>query len=217
MCKYVSNVTGVLYLKDCLVFKVPSSYTVCIVLVQWLHDTVPLYHTLLYIKRLYIPSDIKESTTSIVSALASAVCIVTLTFGVKLFVITCDVSMCRVTELDSIRNKRIRETTKMGEISKKVQQFKKSVMVMRREEDYTGTDGQGRRRCSDSARADHGEKGLSREEVYYRHRKCTFSELWGYNVYCRITTSLIDAPATRTYLLHKSIAEKIAITNKHSL
>ena len=46
--------------------------------------------------------------------------------------------MCRVTKLDMIRNERIRGTTKVGEITKKVQErrLKWYGHVMRREEHY---------------------------------------------------------------------------------
>ncbi len=61
--------------------------------------------------------------------------------------------MCRVTKLDMIRNERIRGTTKVGEIAKKVQErrLKWYGHVMRREEQYVGTRAmemkvQGRRR-----------------------------------------------------------------------
>ena len=48
--------------------------------------------------------------------------------------------MCGVTKLDKIRNERIRGTTKVGEITKKVQEirFKWYGHVMRREEHYVG-------------------------------------------------------------------------------
>ena len=48
--------------------------------------------------------------------------------------------MCGVTKLDKIRNERIRETTKVGEITKKVQgrMLKWYEHVMRREEHYVG-------------------------------------------------------------------------------
>ena len=48
--------------------------------------------------------------------------------------------MCRVTKLDNIRNERIRGTTKVGKITKKVQErrLKWCGHVMRREEHYVG-------------------------------------------------------------------------------
>ena len=48
--------------------------------------------------------------------------------------------MCGVTRLDKIRNERIRGTTKVGEIAKKVQErrLKWYGHVMRREEHYVG-------------------------------------------------------------------------------
>ena len=48
--------------------------------------------------------------------------------------------MCEVTKLDKIRNERIRGTTKVGEITKKVQErrLKWYGHVMRREEHYVG-------------------------------------------------------------------------------
>ena len=48
--------------------------------------------------------------------------------------------MCRVTKLDKIRNERMRGTTKVGEITKKVQErrLKWYGHVMRREEHYVG-------------------------------------------------------------------------------
>ena len=48
--------------------------------------------------------------------------------------------MCGVTKLDKIRNERIRGTTKVGEITKKVEErrLKWYGHVMRREEHYVG-------------------------------------------------------------------------------
>ena len=48
--------------------------------------------------------------------------------------------MCGVTRLDKIRNERIRGTTKVGEMTKKIQErrLKWYGHVMRREEDYLG-------------------------------------------------------------------------------
>ena len=53
--------------------------------------------------------------------------------------------MCVVTKLDKIRNERIRGTTKVGEITKKVQErrLKWYGHVMRREEHYVGSPGDG--------------------------------------------------------------------------
>ena len=48
--------------------------------------------------------------------------------------------MCRVSKLDKIRNERIRGTTKVGEITKKVQERRLTWYghVMRKEEHYIG-------------------------------------------------------------------------------
>ena len=48
--------------------------------------------------------------------------------------------MFRVTKMDKMRNERIREATKVGEIAKKVQErrLKWYELVMRREEHYVG-------------------------------------------------------------------------------
>ena len=48
--------------------------------------------------------------------------------------------MSGVTKLDRIRNERIRETTKVGEISKKVQESRRKRYghVLRREDEYVG-------------------------------------------------------------------------------
>ena len=46
--------------------------------------------------------------------------------------------MCGVTKLDKIGNERIRGTTKVGEITKKVQERRWHGHVMRREEHYVG-------------------------------------------------------------------------------
>ena len=53
--------------------------------------------------------------------------------------------MCGVAKLDMIRNERIRGTTKVGEITKKVQErgLKWYGHVMRREEHYVGKEGDG--------------------------------------------------------------------------
>ena len=90
--------------------------------------------------------------------------------------------MCGVTKLDKIRNERIRRTTKVGEITKKVQErrLKWYGHVMRREEHYVGRRAmemkvQGRRkrgrperRWLDKVKDDIKEKGLSADEVYDR-------------------------------------------------
>lgn len=90
--------------------------------------------------------------------------------------------MCGATKIDKIRNERIRGKTKVGEISKKVQESRLRWYghVMRREEDYVGRRAMGmkvqgkrrrgrpKRRWLDSVRADLREKGLSGEEVYDR-------------------------------------------------
>ena len=48
--------------------------------------------------------------------------------------------MCGVTNLDKIRNERIRGTTEVGEITKKIQErmLKWGGLVMRREKHYVG-------------------------------------------------------------------------------
>ena len=46
--------------------------------------------------------------------------------------------MCGVMKLDNIRNERIKGTTKVGEIAKKVQERRLKWYVMRREEHYVG-------------------------------------------------------------------------------
>ena len=88
--------------------------------------------------------------------------------------------MCRVTRLDKIRNERIRGTTKVREITKKVQErrLKWYGLVMRREEHYVGRRemkmkvqgrrkrGRPKRRWLDGVRGDIKEKGLSADEVY---------------------------------------------------
>ena len=90
--------------------------------------------------------------------------------------------MCGVTKLDKIRNERIRGTTKVGDITKKVQErrLKWYGHVMRREEHYVGRRAmvmkvQGRRkrgrpmrRWLDKVKDDINEKGLSADEVYDR-------------------------------------------------
>ena len=88
--------------------------------------------------------------------------------------------MCRVTKLDKIRNERIRGTTKVGEITKKVQErrLKWYGHVMRREEHYIGRRamvmkvqgrrkrGRPKRRWLDKVKDDIKDKGLSADEVY---------------------------------------------------
>ena len=87
--------------------------------------------------------------------------------------------MCGVTKLDKIRNERIRRTTKVGEITKKVQErrLKWYGHVMRREEHYVGRREmemkvQWRRKRGrpwlDKLKDDIKEKGLSADEVYDR-------------------------------------------------
>ena len=90
--------------------------------------------------------------------------------------------MSGVTKLDRIRNERIRGTTKVGEISKKVQEsrLKWYGHVLRREEEYVGKRvmamevpgkrrrGRPKRRWMDSIRNDLSEKELSREDTQDR-------------------------------------------------
>ena len=90
--------------------------------------------------------------------------------------------MCRVTNLDKIRNERIRGTTEVGEIANKIQErrLKWYGHVIRREEHYVRRramemKAQGRRkrgrpkRCwLDRVRDDIKEKGLSADDVYDR-------------------------------------------------
>ena len=90
--------------------------------------------------------------------------------------------MCGVTKLDNIRNERIRGTTKVGEIAKKVQErrLKWYGHVMRREEHYVGRRamvmkvqgrrkrGRPKRRWLDKVKDDIKEKGLSADDVYGR-------------------------------------------------
>ena len=87
--------------------------------------------------------------------------------------------MSGVTRLDRIRNERIRGTTKVGEISKKVQEsrLKWYGHVLRREDEYLGTRvvgmempwkrrrGRPKRRWLDSTRNDLAERELSGEEA----------------------------------------------------
>ena len=88
--------------------------------------------------------------------------------------------MCGVTKLDKIRNERIRGTTKVGKITKKVQERRLNWYghVMRREEHYVGRRamemkvqtrrkrGRPKRRWLDKIKDDIKEKGLSADHVY---------------------------------------------------
>ena len=90
--------------------------------------------------------------------------------------------MSGVTKLDRIRNERIRGTTKVGEISKKVQEsrLKWYGQVLRREDEYVGKRemamevqgkrrrGRPKRRWMDSIRNDLSDKELSREDTQDR-------------------------------------------------
>ena len=90
--------------------------------------------------------------------------------------------MSGVTKLDRIRNERIRGTTKVGEISKKVQEsrLKWYGHVLRREDEYVGKRvmamevpgkrrrGRPKRRWSDIIRNDLSESELSREDAQDR-------------------------------------------------
>ena len=87
-----------------------------------------------------------------------------------------------VTRLDRIRNERIRGTTKVGEISKKVQEsrLKWYRHVLRREDEYLGKRvmpmevprnrrrGRPKRRWMDSIRNNLSKRGLSREDAQDR-------------------------------------------------
>ena len=89
---------------------------------------------------------------------------------------------CGVTRLDEISNEKIRGSTKVGEISKKVQQRRMRWYghVMRRDEEYVGKKvmgievqgsrrrGRPKKRWADWVKDDLREKGLSGEEVYDR-------------------------------------------------
>ena len=93
-----------------------------------------------------------------------------------------EMRMCGVTKLDKIRNERIRGTTKVGEITKKVQErrLKWYGQVMRREEHYVGRRAiemkvhgrrnreRPKRRWLDKVDDDIKEKGLSADQVYDR-------------------------------------------------
>ena len=90
--------------------------------------------------------------------------------------------MCSVTRLDKIRNEKIRGTTKVGEISMKVQERRMRWYghVMRRDEEYVGKRvmgievqgsrrrGRPKKRWVDCVKDDVREKGLSGEAVYDR-------------------------------------------------
>ena len=90
--------------------------------------------------------------------------------------------MSGVTKLDRIRNERIRGTTKVGEISKKVQEsrLKWYGHVLRREDEYVGNRamvmevpgkrrrGRPKRRWMDTIGNDLSEKDLSREDPQVR-------------------------------------------------
>ena len=92
--------------------------------------------------------------------------------------------MSGVTKLDRIRNERIRGTTKVGEISKKVQEnrLKWYGHVLRREDEYVGKRVMGvevpgerrrerpKRRWLDSIRNDLSERELSGEDKQDRPR-----------------------------------------------
>ena len=100
--------------------------------------------------------------------------------------------MCGVTKLDKIRNERIRVTTKVGEITKKVQErrLKWYGHVMRREEHYVGRRamvmkvqgrrkrGRPKRRWLDKVKDDIKEKGLSADDVYTSSADNPFSATW---------------------------------------
>ena len=90
--------------------------------------------------------------------------------------------MCGVTRLDKIRNEKIRGSTKVGEISKKVQERRMRWYghVVRRDEEYVGKRSMGievqgsrrrgrpKKRWAVCVNDDLREKELSREEVYDR-------------------------------------------------
>ena len=90
--------------------------------------------------------------------------------------------MCAVTKLDKIGNESIRGTTKVGEITKKVQErrLKWYGHVMRREEHYVGRRalvmkvqgrmkrGRPKRRWLDKVNDDIKDMGLSADDVYDR-------------------------------------------------
>ena len=92
--------------------------------------------------------------------------------------------MSGVTKMDRIRNERIRGTTKVGEISMKVQEsrLKWYGYVLRREDEYVGKRvmvmavrgkrriGRPKRRWLDSIRNDLSERGLSEEDAHDRPR-----------------------------------------------
>ena len=90
--------------------------------------------------------------------------------------------MCGVTKMDNIRNERIRGTTKVGEITQKVQERRIEWygLVMRTEEHYVGRRemvmkvqgrrkrGRPKRRWLDKVKDDIKEKRLSADDVYDR-------------------------------------------------
>ena len=90
--------------------------------------------------------------------------------------------MCGVTRLDKIRNEKIRGSTKMGEISKKVQERRMRWYghVMRRYEEYVGKRAMGievqgsrrrgrpKKRWADCVKDDLRDKGRSGKKVYDR-------------------------------------------------
>ena len=81
--------------------------------------------------------------------------------------------MCRVTKLDKIRNERIRGSTKVGEITKKVQERRLNwyghVMGIANERgplQRRRKRGRPKKRWLDKVKDDIKEKGLSADEVY---------------------------------------------------
>ena len=94
--------------------------------------------------------------------------------------------MSGVTKLDRIRNERIRGTTKVGDISKKVQEsrLKWYGHVLRREDEYVGKrvvgmevpwnrrKGRPKRRWLDSIRNDLSERELAGEEAQTEFNGC---------------------------------------------
>ena len=90
--------------------------------------------------------------------------------------------ICGVTSLDKIRNEQIRGSTKVGEISKKVQERRMRWYghVMRRDEEYVGKRvmgievqgsrrrGRPKKRCADCVKDDLRDKGRSGKKVYDR-------------------------------------------------
>ena len=82
--------------------------------------------------------------------------------------------MCGVTKLDKIRYERIRGTTKVGEITKKVQERrlecdeKKGTLRGKQGDGNESTGEKEERRWLDKVKDDIKEKGLSADEVYDR-------------------------------------------------